>query len=158
MFPVKKEFPYTRFGSFRNENPYTIAFIYPQVSEPYIVKGGYQNVREEYDRICQPAIVHETKWYHGSHRTTIRLFNLPSNIEIFERSKNCTFFSACNKHIKWAIVNKKTSFIHPLRRLPRKWIQELDQFTWGWPIPKNPVAPLEEKIAYRRIELEEEEI
>lgn len=43
-FRVEKEFEWTKVGSFEYRNPYTIAYIYPKDREPFIVKGGLNDV------------------------------------------------------------------------------------------------------------------
>jgi hypothetical protein len=175
FLPVKKEFPYDAMGSFVDGNPYTISFVYPQSGEPFVLKGGCNDVRREYILINEPAIIHETYWFHGHSRLNVKLLNLPK-IDIFAKKDLIgDEFEGITKKIKWIIYEKdfnlggpagayqlvqrscyrgtssgKYTIVLAMRRLPRKWIRELDRFT----------KKGEKKVARtncRTIELEEEE-
>ena len=60
---IRKEFEYSPIGSFRNCNPYTIYWVYPKTGEPYIVKGGMNDVKgvrePRYGRLMNQELVFE---------------------------------------------------------------------------------------------------
>jgi hypothetical protein len=150
---VKYEFPYNPRRSFKDDNPFAIVFVYTQKGASYIIKGGILDIENEYKNICIPAIVHETYWHHSRHRASIRLLNLP-NINICKRKGFQSLFSrlGIDAHKNWivflstgsvfdvdvvrepsgsTVTDETGSFsrlIVTLRRLPRKWIKELDPF------------------------------
>ena len=56
--PVKKEFDYNPIRSFRDGNPYDVAFCYthPLYHRPFIVKGGFQEVRKYLTKLNIPKV------------------------------------------------------------------------------------------------------
>lgn len=117
---VRKEFEYNIKRSWVDVNPYTIAFIYPKTSDdsPFIVKGGLIDVKAFLKSYHIPFIGYNSHWYHHKKRgywiTNIRsLFFIPVG-------KGKRF------RIIKIIFNKKV--VKVVRRLPRKWIKELENF------------------------------
>ncbi len=154
---VLKEFPYDRRRSFVLANPFAIVFVYPRSAQPCILKGGWQDIEKELVYLFkEPAILHCTFWYHGKHRKTIRLHRLSKDLCIWERKEWKSMFEKLkiSGHKNWIITNAangglsgELEVIVAMKRLPRKWIKELDPFVPGYKKP--------EKFQGRLIELHE---
>ena len=118
---VEKEFFYNPVNSWSKTNPYTMAFVYPKDGEPYIVKGGYIEVTGYLEKEDRPAIVHYVLWHHKLHRSIITTIN-------------CGKVAISRKHKLWEVsVAMGVGFttykvIATMKKLPRKWIKELDDY------------------------------
>lgn len=121
---ILKEFPYNKIGSFTNNNPFTISFIYTK-SKPkgFIVKGGLNDVKKFLkDNITEPYIEHRSCWRHGGHRTWIRFENFKSKIYIYD------IYPSTGKKKYSQIKVDYTNIVAEFKRFPRKWIKQLDPF------------------------------
>jgi hypothetical protein len=122
---VKKEFVYDPKGCWAQANPYTMAFVYPRDGAPYIVKGGMKDVEPFLKNTEKsPAIIHYTFWHYTIARRVIETINC-GKVSIARKGSA--------KHGVWeiSIADKGVSpyiIIAGMRKLPRKWIKELDEY------------------------------
>lgn len=119
---------YNKIGSFINGNPYTISFIYPKDSDPFVVKGGSNDVEmylRDFNKIKIPYVKHDTYWRHGTHRRRVTIENLGNGIKGYVsgiNKKRTGYFEIILNRSFQRIFRKE------VKRIPRKWIKELDQF------------------------------
>jgi hypothetical protein len=118
--PTLKQFPYNRIHSFRDCNPYTIVYVYPNVGKPFVVKGGANDCANFFENYKTPAILHLTYWHHGYHRTFYKIININVKSCYIRRIKKRGRISY---HLTTDINTIKI-----LKRVPRKWITELNDF------------------------------
>ena len=149
---VLKEFDYDPIKSYRNGNPYTIAFVYMQ-NESFCVKGGANDVHKfilDYTD-GKPYIVHKTYFGDGESRWFVSIENLSGKNQAYINgpkwpSENCEReydFSYGIHYNDNKIIKKVRNvmrhelivfsedgnrFTKKFRRVPRGWIKELDQF------------------------------
>jgi hypothetical protein len=144
QIPVHKDIEYTGgIGGFMSpSNPYTIAFVYQQNGRNFVIKGGQIDVDREVARVVTgPAIVHRTFYKNGKATTeTPKIINVKRKLYFYPPSK---VDRLGHKHPRYTIrliagkgekvVAKRQdgcpySFVHYMKRIPRGWIKELDQF------------------------------
>ncbi len=121
---VALDLPYTKIGSFRNRDPYTIAFVYHPAGHGVVLKGGLNMIEVELKSKKTPALVNMTFWYHGRHRSYWTLKNVP-DVHLS--------FTFIKDNIKkygrpYVILDNKGNVIKKLRRVPRCWIKELNKY------------------------------
>lgn len=135
--PIVADYSYNPISSFREGNPYAIAFCYTDpkymhLSE-FIVKGGWKNVLKFIRGLHIPVLVFETFWYHGTCRhLTPEFINFDTNSKsgkkpfIFGRNS-----SISRKTGRRFYRNYEVSFMGEtrlnLRKFPRKWLPEYNQ-------------------------------
>lgn len=119
---VVKEFPYSRIRSFTDLNPYTICFVYTQ-NEPkgFVVKGGVNDVNEFLKSTNESRMEFRTFWYHGKSRGHVQFEN-------FTVDFICWDFDKKIKHIKYRHPTEGRKILKSVKRIPRRWMKELDQF------------------------------
>ena len=143
---IAKEFPYNKLGSYREANPFTIAFVYPQSGEACVVKGGLNDVQKYVEANYPIAIINYQFFHKGKHRGYYRFNGEKDGCHIsFKKSApsyrqqeyNGGFgYSAKQGHRCQVTVTcyekgcKKEGkgFKKELRRLPRCWMKELDPY------------------------------
>jgi len=79
LLKIKKNLRWEKIKSYSTYNPYSIAFCYPLCSPPFIIKGGFQQVRLELKNMKTPCFVNQTFWKNkkcGSYWTFYGIFNL----------------------------------------------------------------------------------
>jgi hypothetical protein len=118
-----------------SNSPFTIAFCYPKFSEPFVVKGGWIDVEKFISSKKEPLLVHITYWKMKTHRTIINTYNLSQDIFFAPldslltstrfpvgglRNKRWKIFTLNKDHIKKELA--------VLRKVPRKWLKELDPY------------------------------
>lgn len=124
---VRKDFEWSTIGSYRNGNPYTIIFVYPHpdFGIPYIIKGGSNDTDKYLNKVTLyvPAMVYKSWWWHGDSRGMWRLKNVNAFI-----IKN--HWKKCPKKYTLRVDTGKLSgkILKHMRRIPRKWIKELDPY------------------------------
>ena len=146
LLPVKAEFPYNPIGSYYNGNPYAIAFVYPQKGQAYIVKGGLVDVEAFLIRQTEPCIVHIGYFAKGKARCThteirglspdykayISYPQYPRENEVYYDEDFHKIVPVRNIMRRTVTVvdakSRKTIFEKKLRKMPRKWMKELDQY------------------------------
>jgi hypothetical protein len=119
---VKEAFPWDKIGSYRNANPYSIYFVYPQNEKPFIIKGGSKDCERFLKAHPNPAIYYYSFWHKGKHRggwLTHKFF-----ISISRYDSNYRL-------VNGYILSKGGQVIKRVRRIPRKWIKEYDNFVDG---------------------------
>lgn len=119
-------------------NPYTIAFIYPHpdYAQPFIIKGGLQRVEASLNVLTLPYVVHESIWKNHKARVTIkRIRNLrvPYKAYFTNHTKNsCDDFGHTYNiqtgKIILSVWGGDQLFEKIIKRVPRSWIVELNQF------------------------------
>ena len=143
---VKKEFTYDPYGSFSLKSPYAIAFVYPKNSNPFIVQGGKKDI-ENYlsSEFKEPAIVHYHTYEKGIEKTIYKVINVhglriritsPSwpyqnrRSYLYPMGRRGNIYPVRNvKRAKMSIeVNGSLTFKKEFRRVPRKWIKEINPF------------------------------
>ena len=128
--PVKKEFDYNPIGSYRDVNPYDIAFCYPHplYHRPFIVKGGNRDVTEYLRKLNIPMVVHHTFFKGARHRRIVELYGVDKELRI---TKNFSYdmegrFTSSKK------FQLRTSYggriLAEFKRIPRRWIRELNLY------------------------------
>jgi len=146
---VAKEFAYNKIGSFRNANPYTIAFVYPQVGEACVIKGGLNDVKKYAEKNYPIAIVKYTFFSKGKHRGYYR-FNGEKDGYYIRFIKSAPSYKAqpeewgfpakeghrCQVSVSGPFlsgVGRQEVFKKELRRLPRRWMKELNPYMVNTP-------------------------
>lgn len=73
---VVKEFPYNPIHSFKDGNPFTIAFVYPKDGRPFCLKGGANDVEKwlEKNMSDRNYLLHETWWRDKRSRSSIKIY------------------------------------------------------------------------------------
>jgi hypothetical protein len=134
---VKATWIYNPIGSFKRGDPFTITFVYPSNSKPFILKGGHKDIERWLLTYGEPCIIHNTYWHRAKSRSSITVKNFKVPILIAEQSWYSELWKKENisKRKKWAfIVDKSHFFAHTpkvvvaMKRLPRKWIKELNPY------------------------------
>ncbi len=136
QLPVLADFDYDRIGSFRQCNPYVIAFCYTSKKyhrlESFIIKGGSQDVTYYIKQLGFPMVVFTTFWRHGRSRRMVMFENFkhwtatgqtPFVNQIqrrINREKPCYFYR--NHEVRFC---QRIWFT--VRRFPRKWLPEYDE-------------------------------
>ena len=120
---VRKEFPYNKIGSFRKVNPFCIVFVYPESSkdDPFVVKGGLNDVENFLLKYSFPFIANYSLWFHKKQRGYWK-----SNIKNLSIRRN---FKKVNGKIylyEGFVITFYGQIIKKLNRVPRKWIKELN--------------------------------
>lgn len=153
---VKHEIPWTPVRSFTDENPWCIAFVYPRKSAGFVVKGGINQIEEWIKGSgIKRVLIHYTMFGHGlngrgevekTHRSTISVFTGSDTVKAFvsrvgiDRTTN----KKPPKNRRWQLLvfttdgkprrpfsgdgSSKLVLDKRLRRPPRCWPKELDQF------------------------------
>ena len=120
--PIKKEFQWTKIGSYKSCNPFSITFVYPYNESPFVLKGGAKNISKFLELYKIPAVVHRTFFCHGEFRTFITTVNINAWV----------YFDTVKKGKKriWIESKERIGEVKEiwLRKIPRKWIQELEEF------------------------------
>ncbi len=122
---VLANYSYDKVGSYRFVNPFKIIFVYPAFSKPFVLKGDANIIDPILKINKEPMMVNHTFWHHGKHRGYWELRN------VFEGVYLKALFIKDN--IKqygrpYVIVGPKGNVIKKLRRMPRKWMKELNPF------------------------------
>lgn len=130
--PVRKEFEYNPIGSFRDVNPYDVAFCYPHplYHRPFVVKGGVKDTRKYLRKLNIPMVVHHTFYQRGRHRRLVQLYGVDKKLQI---SKD---FSYDHENAKYLTARKyqlkrfgsKREVLAEFKRIPRRWIRELNLY------------------------------
>lgn len=123
--PVRKEFPYDVKRSYRDSNPFVIAFVYSRYSKPYVLKGGNNDV-EYYLRGKEPAVAHVTFWKEKWFKTSIRFYNFKHELNHTDEAR--IVFGLRKKHAIYTWRDGEKVLIANFRRVPRKWIKQLERY------------------------------
>lgn len=120
---VRKEFPYNKIGSFRKVNPFCLAFVYPESSkdDPFIIKGGLNDIEKFLSEYPFPFIAYYSLWYHKKQRGYWK-----SNIKYLIITRNFKKVNGKSFLFEGFVITFKRKIIKKLNRVPRKWIKELD--------------------------------
>ena len=121
---IRKEFEYNPIGSYSgfHPNPYTILFCYPKNEKPFIVKGGLIDCENEIDEIKTPIIIHATYFHKGKTRRNIEFKNFKFSVYCHKPFEN-------GYELKYFDKTGNLFIIKEIKRMPRKWIKELDILT-----------------------------
>lgn len=132
--PVREDFAYSPRGSYRNFNPYDVAFCYPHplYDRPFILKGGHQDIRKYLKKMNIPMIVHHTFYKKGNRRIVYEFYCVEKGIQIQKRYN----FSPETKKYLYSRYFELTlfNFTNPkkvlakFKRVPRRWIRELNLY------------------------------
>lgn len=131
--PVRKEFDYSPIGSFRNVNPYDIAFCYPHplYHRPFIVKGGNRDVTEYLKKLNIPMVVHHTFYKGTRHRRIVELYGVDKELRI-TKSFSYDMEGRYTSSKKFQLMAFRTSYggriLAEFKRIPRRWIRELNLY------------------------------
>jgi len=116
------------FGSFSRVDPWTLAFVYPKDSEPLLIKGGLNFVEDEMKK-HGPAVIHLSTFHIGGKLTSFRLHGVNAGIkennsyELYKVRKKYTIYTYPKNGMAYEHVP-----IKHIRRVPRRWIKELDRY------------------------------
>lgn len=123
--PVRKEFDYNPIGSYRDVNPYDVAFCYPHplYHKPFIVKGGVKDTRKYLRKLNIPMVVHHTFYQRGRHRRLVQLYGVDKRLQI---SKD--FYHENAKRFQLKRFGDKREVLAEFKRIPRRWIRELNLY------------------------------
>ena len=134
---VMTAYDYDRIGSFRNGNPYAIAFCYCSKTfnkhGEFVIKGGARDVERKLDSLDFPLLVFMSYWRHGRSR-----FCYPSlkNFKRFSAAESKPYWSPTDyrrDYKQWRSFYRKWVLkfcgktILSVRRVPKKWIPEYDE-------------------------------
>jgi hypothetical protein len=123
---VIKEFEYDKIGSWKNGNPFTICFVYTKNTSG-IIKGGAQQVEDFIkEDIKVPCIAHYTYFYRGQSRRSVCFENFKRDSVFFVYDWDSPG-NGLDLHIPVLHVLKiNNEQVKKIRRIPRKWMKELD--------------------------------
>lgn len=119
---IRKEFEYDPVGSFRRSGPFALVFVYPKDEMPFVAKGGWTQVENWLKKVFRkPAVIHKTFWKHGFCTQYYDIVNFVEDDSFFAFDKMSN-----GKYVltNWNRGYKST--IATFRRVPRKWIKQLD--------------------------------
>lgn len=124
--PVKKEFDYNPIGSYRDVNPYDVAFCYPHplYHRPFIVKGGHNDINKYLKKLNIPMVVHHTFYKGTRHRRIIELYGIEKGLRI---SKNYNF-AGSDPSERYKLGKYGGDVLAEFKRIPRRWIRELNLY------------------------------
>jgi hypothetical protein len=127
---IKAEFKYNPIGSWKRGDPFTIAFIYPSKSKPFILKGGVNDIEKWLKGFKEPAIIHRSYWKRGKSRKSVEVVNTLASVFIIDRTWYTELWEQKNidPKKKWAFIVDKNNVIVAMKRVPRKWIKELNPY------------------------------
>jgi len=131
--PVQKEFEYNPVRSFRDGNPYTMAFCYPHplYHRPFVVKGGFKDCNEYLKTLDYPIFVHLVFYYKGSTRRIFKFYQLDSNLALNEqvsfppKKKGKRLWEL---YLRGSGLGVRTKTLATFKRVPRRWIRELNLY------------------------------
>jgi len=124
---VLKSFPYDRIGSFRDCNPFKIVFIYTRACpKGFIVKGGSREVEAFMKTLTEPRMEFTTWWHHGKSRSFFCLTNFKRRLHLMKPvfQEDERFVLSVHDY-----ELNKTQIVKKVKRIPRRWIKELNRFT-----------------------------
>jgi hypothetical protein len=134
--PVLANFMYDRIGSWRNCNPFVMAFCITSkkyfATTKFIIKGGSKDVEKEVKKRHVPMVVWWTYWWRGHCRTIGPTF---SNFRNYSVTGDNPYVHGIQP---WRInqgprfyrryeVRYQQKVWFTVRRFPRKWLPEYDQ-------------------------------
>ena len=152
---VKAEIPWEKVRSFTDGNPWCIAFVYPRKGKAFVVKGGINQVQEWVSASgIKRALVHYTMFGHNpnghggtdkTNRSNIHVYTGSPTVKAFvhrigidrltdkkppkNRRWQLTVFTTDGKpHRPFSGEGSTLVLDKRLRRPPRCWPKELDQF------------------------------
>ena len=127
---VRKEFDYDIRKSFRNANPFTIAFCYPYplYDTNFIVKGGLNDVEKFIKKQNTPIIVHYSMWRHGRSRNIIRFENFNKKYAFHFIRKEYPKGKMQLIKIEGNLRRSNREVLATFKRIPRKWLRELNPY------------------------------
>ena len=120
MLPCKKEFAWNKNHSYGN--PYAIAFVYPKVGNPFIIKGGKTECVGEVYNLPGSAFIMLTEWKG-------KIVSKKSYKYTLGRGRHVaavTIKSIYSKHKMIWTDHLGNTQIKTVRRIPRKWIHEFE--------------------------------
>lgn len=132
-----------RYSTLPRKGPFSIFFVYPKDGEPFILKGGSEDLEEYLGTMATPAVVHVTYWKNGKCFTYKKIVNLSNNNVILVDRATTRDYSKYAKFFSDSSLSKKRYFIFlegrerllrgkteillaSFRKFPRKWIRELN--------------------------------
>lgn len=99
---------------------YVTAFVYSDNGN-FILKGFYKEVKIYLRSLGYKYFVNYTLWYKKEHRSIWDFWK--KTVSIIEKSGGSRF---CDSKSKWEIYDDKNYV--KFKRLPRKWVKEMDIF------------------------------
>lgn len=146
QLPIRKEFKYNH----NMGTPFVIDFVYPRNGSGYIVKGPRTDVDKWLEKNAEhPCLVHETWWQNGRHRAWYRVYGLRpecrfylsdlrmvqlddpqvSSLQAWEAYKAGAKTGWRHVMLAWKNIGLQQAELKKyVRRPPRRWIKELDEF------------------------------
>ena len=135
--PVLADFLYDRIGSWRQGNPYCIAFCYSSKKHSvygapaeFIIKGGSDNVDHEIEKRKFPMLVFRTYWWHGIGRKCHPTFENFRNYTVSGKTPYISGTQPWQMDGRHFYKNYDIRYLNQtwlsLRRIPRKWLPEYD--------------------------------
>jgi hypothetical protein len=129
---VWKEFPYTPTPALYS--PFTIAFCYPVMGPPGIVKGCNKDVVNYIRKLNTPVICHFTWWRRKQKSSFIKDFGFPKQYLFYCFSSKPWKYSENRKYFWFGIKEydsvgkEKRSFKIEVRRVPRCFPKQIRTF------------------------------
>jgi len=143
QLPVVADFPYDRIHSWRDGNPFCIAFCYasPRYTHNqhprhghsnFIIKGGVGDVDLEIKKRHIPMLIFRTLWWRGTSRT------MGPSLKNFEHYTPNGASPFVHRLQPWRIIpgphfyrryqlRYQNQVYCEMRRFPRKWLPEFDR-------------------------------
>jgi len=143
QYPVRREFSYSRIGSWSNGNPYTIMTVFPQWGYPFVLKGGIKEINayiKSWGRLCFTI---RSYWHHGKTRGYESFKNVPRGFSIHIGNRGCLstrrskpgnqnhYYDLWVARESMFGEKRKVIFEKTLRRLPQCWPKEIDKILMG---------------------------
>jgi hypothetical protein len=131
MLLKSTEFSWNKVGSFKNRNPYCIAFCYPSEGKPYVLKGGINTIETILKGTKIPVVVNQTYWKDKKFRSVMMTYGFPKSTYIqFWKHQHKTIPSktVSRRYCKLIIRSKDKTVEYRMRRFPRCFPEQLREF------------------------------
>ena len=137
QLPVVADFAYDRIHSWRDVNPFCIAFCYaaPRYMHGhsnFIIKGGMGQVEMEIKKRHTPMLVFKTLWWRGVSRTmgpslkNFEHYTATGNEPFVRRLQPWRIIPGPHFYRRYQLRFENMIYCE-VRRFPRKWIPEFDR-------------------------------
>jgi len=117
-------------GSWREGNPFTIAFCYPAEGNPYILKGGSRIITNVMEKTKVPTIVYMSYWHNGNSRYMPMVFGFPKTVAIYfwRNAHKGSKRDGTRRYAQIIVRTNKTEKKYKMRRFPRCFPEQLREF------------------------------
>jgi hypothetical protein len=134
MLEVRKEFEWTKIGSWTKVNPFTVVFVYPAKEKPFVIKGGLQDCERWLENnMANKNYVYNYQMYHeGRCRGSWKVhFTNPSLRGYMTDNRDWRSPKVHQRGFKLEVRNetmRKNVFSKVVKRIPRCFPKEFLEY------------------------------